>query len=77
MKEEAPKHHGSFNKELERIKKLREDKAREREEREKARQKQIKKKLKYAKKLNRKTDKGQPMMKNLIQHYLSKIERGA
>ncbi len=78
IKEETtPKKHGSFNNELERIKKFREDKAREREEREKAKQKQIKKKLKYAKKLNRKTDKGQPLMKNMISHYLSKIEKGA
>lgn len=45
------------------------------EEREKAKQRQIKKKQKYAKKLQQKTRKGQPVMKNLISHYLGKLER--
>jgi hypothetical protein len=47
-----------------------------REDREKERQKKIKKKVKYAKKLNQKTSKGQPLMKNLIAHYLTKLEKG-
>ena len=67
---------GSFNKQLDRIREFREAKLKEREEREKAKLRQIKKKQKYAKKLNKKTDKGQPLMKNLISHYLSKIEKG-
>jgi hypothetical protein len=47
-----------------------------REAKEKEKQKKIKKKLKYAKKLNQKTSKGQPLMKNLIAHYLTKLEKG-
>ena len=46
-----------------------------REKREKERQKKIKMKIKYAKKLNQKTSKGQPLMKNLIAHYLTKLEK--
>ena len=67
---------GSFNKQLDRIKEKKEQERKIREDREKERQKKIKKKVKYAKKLNQKTSKGQPLMKNLIAHYLSKLEKG-
>lgn len=41
----------------------------------KEREKKFKQKNKYAKKLNQKTKNGQPVMKNLIAHYLNKIEQ--
>ncbi len=66
---------GSFNNQLDRVKMIREEQARLREMKEKEKQRKIKKKLKYAKKLNQKTGRGQPVMKNLIAHYLTKLEK--
>eukprot|EP00347_Sterkiella_histriomuscorum_P002294 403368707 len=65
----------TFNKELDRIQKLKEDQLKKKEELDKARLKKIKEKQKYARKMNQKTKTGQPLMKNFISHYLTKVEK--
>ena len=75
-KEEGKKKGGSFNSSLDRIKRVKEEQARLREMKEKEKMRKIKKKAKYAKKLSQKTGKGQPIMKNFIAHYLTKLEKG-
>ena len=63
----------TFNNEFERIKALKEEQLRKREEQNSAKLKKLKEKQRYARKMQQKTKTGQPVMKNLLSHYLTKL----
>ena len=73
---ERKKQRETFNKQLERIADKKEEEKKKRELKEKEKAKKLKEKQKKAKLMGRKTAKGQPVMKNILAHYLEKIQKG-